>query len=368
MKINNTINSSIVILSLLTLVLSSCMKDDPMNLVFESMQPREINDGLDLSSPQNEGIDADRLNQIYEDVYSDQNLWSMRSLLVFKNGKLVSEAYLKNQEDITNRHLIWSSTKQVLGIMTGIALDKGIISSLDDPISDYLFTELKEHPEKAGITIRQLLTMHSGIDYNNDGIGGQTDKLLRQIPDSIVPFILSRPMRNNPGTDFYYNDGDPHLVAALIQNAIGKPMDEWAHEVFFSQIGANNLNWVRYKDRTTLGGYGIETTPRELGKIALCVANQGKFNGKQVIPSGYLVDMLAEHVKVSEDYSFGYYWWKDPSRNVHFTWGHGGQFALIVPAESLVVVITSIPNTQGDYQITADEVLPIVDKIIDACN
>ncbi len=353
---------------LTSLLFTSCLKEDPINTPFDSFQPREISDGLIISSPDNEGINEVKLNQIYNDVYSDENLWSMRSMLVFKNGKLVSEAYLKDQDDITTRHLIWSSTKQVLGIITGIALEEGLISSLDDPISNYLSSELQGHPEKAAITIRQLITMHSGIDFNNDGVSGQTDKLLRQLPDSIVPFILSRPMRNDPGTDFYYNDGDPHLVSAIIQKAVGKPTGEWADEVFFSKIGVTNLNWVSYKDGTSQGGYGIETTPRELGKIAMCVANKGSFEGQQIVAADYIAEMISERVKVTEDYSFGYYWWFDPNRDIHFTWGHGGQFAFIVPSESLVVVITSIPNTQGDYQIQADEVLPIVDRIIEACN
>ncbi len=68
------------------------------------------------------------------------------------------------------------------------------------------------------------------------------------------------------------------------------------------------------------------------------------------------------------DYQFGYYWWLDTKRNIQFTWGHGGQFAFIVPDQDLIVVMTSIPNTQGDYQIQADEALPVVDQIIEACN
>ena len=67
----------------------------------------------------------------------------------------------------------------------------------------------------------------------------------------------------------------------------------------------------------------------------------------------------------SSNYSFGYYWWVNTARNIHFMLGHGGQFAFLIPSESLVIIMTSIPNTQGDYQISADEALPFVDEIID---
>ena len=253
-----------------------------------------------------------------------------------------------------------------MGILTGIALEKGIVPSLDATLSELLPDELINHPEKSAISIRQLITMHSGIDYNNDGIGGETDKVLRQIPSDITSFVLSRPMRNDPGTDFHYNDGDPLLVSAIIQHAAGKPTDLWADEVFFSKIGVRNYNWVRYKDGTTLGGFGIETTPRELGKIALCVANHGIYNNQQIVPADWITEMTTPRVETPYGFSFGYYWWVDTTRDIYFMWGHGGQFAFIVPGEDLLVVMSSIPNTQGDYEIRAEEVLPVVDRILEA--
>ncbi len=357
----------LVIPILSALILTGCLKEDPLNMPYESNHPADIGDGLVISTPADEGIDPEQLTSIYRALYKDENLWSLRSLLVLRNNKLVAESYLKDENDITTQHLIWSSTKQVLAIITGIALDQGIITSVDDPISKYLPEELKDYPEKSGITIEQLITMHSGIDYDNDGVGGETDKVLRQLPDNITDFVLSRPMRTLPGTDFWYNDGDPQIVASIIQRAVGKPADEWADEVFFSKIGVRNYNWVRYKDGTTLGGYGIETTPRELAKIALCVADSGRYNGRQIISADWIREMTSVKVDADMDYKFGYYWWFDAIRNIHFTWGHGGQFAFIIPDHQLVVVMTSIPNTQGDYQVQADEALPVVDQIIDAC-
>ena len=353
---------------LICIMLSGCLKDDPLNLPYQSFEPREIGDGLVLSSPSEEGVDAEKLNAVYESVYKNESLWSLRSLLVFRNNTLVSESYLKDYDDITNRHLIWSSTKQVMGILAGIALDQGIISSLDAQLSGLLPDEISAHPEKAAITFRQLITMYSGIDFNNDGINGQTDEILRQIPDHLTSFVLSLPMRDDPGTVFHYNDGDPQLVASIIQRASGVPADQWADDVLFSKIGFQNYNWVRYKDGTTLGGFGLETTPRELGKIALCVADNGKFNDQQVIPENWIREMTTVRIEETyTGYSFGYYWWLDPHRGIQFMWGHGGQFAFIVPSKSLVVVMTSIPNTQGNYQIDADEAMPVVDQIIDAC-
>ncbi len=356
------------LLILLVLILvSGCLKDDPLNQPFHSIEPKVIDDDLLISTPSKENMDSLALINIYDQVYSDDDLWSLRSLLIFRNGHLVSEAYLKDENDITNRHIIWSCTKQVIGILTGIAIEQGYFNSLDDPISDYFTSELDDHQDKANITIRNLITMQSGIDYNNDGAGGETDKLLRQIPENSVDFVLSRPMNAEPGTIFYYNDGNPHLLSALIQKTTKQTTDHWGDEEFFSKIGFNNYNWVRYKDGVTLGGFGIETTPRELAKIALCLADSGRWNGEQIVSTDWINEMTSKQVTVDEDYDFGYYWWINRDRNIYHMWGHGGQFAFIVPSKDLVVIMTSIPNTQGDYQIHADEALPIVDKIITAC-
>ncbi|MFO7889510.1 MAG: serine hydrolase, partial [bacterium] len=195
---------------------------------------------------------------------------------------------------------------------------------------------------------------------------GQTSQLLQQIPENSVEFILSRPLRSQPGTKFHYNDGDPHLLSAIIQKATGKATDIWADEVFCSKIGIEHFNWVRYKDGITLGGFGIETTPREMAKVALCVADSGRWNHQQIIPFAWMQQMVSTQTETDQDYSFGYYWWIDTSRDIYFMWGHGGQFAFIVPSEQLIIIMTSFPNTQGDYQIQPEEALPIVDLIIAA--
>ncbi len=356
-----------IVISIVTLSLNSCLVDDELNQIYEGNKPIELNDGLELSTPEVENIDSELLNSIYSDVYNDESLWSLRSLLVFRNGKLVSESYLKDEMDIVNRHLIWSCTKQVMGVLTGVALEQGIINSINDPISDYLNISNQNLSEKGSITIKNMLTMRSGINYNNDGLGGQTDQLLRQLPDNMLGFILDLPMINTPGSVFNYNDGDPNLLASIIQEKTNMPTDEWADDFLFSKIGFTNYEWVRYKDGYTFGGFGLVTTPRELAKIALMVADSGRWKGQQLVSKEWILDMTSEKVTINDSrYSFGYYWWIDQERGVHFMWGHGGQFAFIIPNKNLVVLMTSIPNTQGDYQISADEALKVVDRIVKA--
>jgi CubicO group peptidase (beta-lactamase class C family) len=364
MKIRNI---QIFLLGLVCLSsLSSCLKDDNQNLPFNSFQPVDIGDGTILSNPENENMNRSLLEDLYSDIYTNENLWSLRSLLIYRNGHLVSEAYLKDVNDISEKHLIWSCTKQVVGMLTGMAIEQGIIGDVSDPISIYLGNELTNHPDKKDITIEDLLLMQSGIDYNN---GEETDEILRKIPENSIDFILSLPLKSEPQTDFFYNDGNPHLISGIIHRKTGMALDQWADENLFSKIEVTNYNWVRYIDGITLGGFGIETTPRELSKIAICVADKGRWKSKQIIASQWIEKMTSPIVQTQNpDFSFGYFWWVIEDRNISFMWGVGGQFAFIVPHKNLVVVMTSYPNTKGEYEIQADEALEIVDKVITIAN
>jgi len=359
-------------IALLTIIgvsaFSSCLKEEPLQLPFSTFEPTDIQDGHALSYPTQENVDSLALVDAYKDISADENLWPLKSMLVLRNGKLIAESYFKNEKDITNKDLIWSCTKQFMGVLIGKALDEDLISSIDDPMSLYMPDEFADHPDKADITIRNFITMQSGIDFNNDGVSGQTDKLLRQIPESIVEFTLDLPLISEQGTTFHYNDGDPNMVAAMIQKVAQKPVDEWADEVIFSRIGFKNYSWTRYKDGISFGGFGIKTTPREMAKFTMLVADEGMWEGAQIVSKEWIRSMVSEQVDIDTDYSFGYYWWINKTHNIIHMWGHGGQFAFIAPDKDLIVVMTSIPNTQGNHQIDAHEALEYVDRIVASCH
>lgn len=226
----------------LILVVSSCLKNDDLNLDFISSAPTDLGDGLTISTPENEQVDPQQLDEIYKEVYADKDLWPLRSLLVFRNGKLISEAYLKDENDITRKQIIWSCTKQILALVVGKSIEDGFISDINDPISEYLDTELDGHQDKAPIKLINLITMQSGIDFENNGAGGDNDILQRQIPDNSLDYVLGLPIIEEQGTTFDYNDANPHILSAIIQKRAGKPTDEYADEVLFSKIGFSNYD------------------------------------------------------------------------------------------------------------------------------
>jgi CubicO group peptidase (beta-lactamase class C family) len=347
---------------LLILLFTSCLKEDELKKPFVSFMPHQINDGWEISSPAQENIDPDALAEIYRDFHADADIWQVRSLLVFRNGKLVAESYTKDDNDITTPHAIWSCTKQVVGLLTGIAIEKQMINSVNDSISVYL-AETSVHPDKNNIRIEDLLTMRSGILYSNDGLNGQTADILRQLPDKSTDFILGRQLQDIPGVNAQYKDCDPQLVSAIIQSKCGKTTAEWAKEVLFDKLEIKNLRWDNYKDGITLGGFGILTTSRELAKFGQCVLDSGEWKGKTIVSKEWIKEMTAFRIPDMYGYQFCYLWWRDKNRGMTFMWGHGGQYVCIIPSKNLIVVMTAEVNTQDDFQFN-NGVFNWVDRIV----
>lgn len=352
---------------LLCAIFQSCLKEDELKLPFTTYMPSELHDGWIVSNPTIEGMDETELKHVYEDFHQNENLWQVRSLLVFRNNKLVAESYTKDVDDITRPTAIWSCTKQVMAILVGIALEDNLIGSIDDPIEKYLPAMAKRYPDKSTIRLSNLLTMRSGINFENDGLNGGSNMLLRQIPDNSLDFILGLPTIHQQGEVFKYNDGDPHILSAILQSQTGKSVKEWARDVLFLKLGMQNYDWIMYKDGITMGAFGMLATPREMAKIGQLVLNKGQWNGGKVVSNQWIREITSTKVSAPKvDYynkSFGYYWWIDESRGVVFMNGQGGQYVFVKPDKNLLVVTTAEPNTQGKHQFSVNTAFEIFDKI-----
>jgi CubicO group peptidase (beta-lactamase class C family) len=207
--------------------------------------------------------------------------------------------------------------------------------------------------------------MQSGIEFENDGYYGHSDIMRRQVPADCVDFILGLRLAHAPGEYFYYKDGDPHLVSAILQHQTGKTTRDWAKEVLFSKIDFQNYTWEVYKDGVTLGAYGISATPREMARIGCLVLNRGNWNGQQIVNAAWIDEMTG--VKVSKEKvnyhqkSFGYFWWIDERRGVSCMFGKGGQYVFVKSSKNLVVVTTADPNAGHIFEL--ETALGIFDKI-----
>ena len=352
------VNLLIVMLS----VLSSCLEDTPFKTEYIGFEPSAMSDGWEISTPENEKMDGSILDQAYMLVYSDDRYLMARSLLVFRNNKLVAEAYPHDDADIDAIQNIQSCTKSITSIMTGIAIHEGKIDSLSEKLYSIFPECFDQDLNKRTISIEDALTMRTGLGFDN---GTHTMELFNTNSNS-ASYVLSLESVYPSGMIMKYKDGDPQLVAKAIEIKTGKKLSDYANEKLFSPLGITEWKWESAKDGTTIGAVSLFLKPRDLGKIGKLLLQNGKLDNQTIIDSTYLA--LATSTKVTGDFNeapYGYYFWILPAFEGYAALGHGGQFLLVVPSKKLVVVYTAWPYTSGNYFDLPVEVMSI---IVNSCN
>jgi CubicO group peptidase (beta-lactamase class C family) len=247
-----------------------------------------------------------------------------------------------------------SVSKSVASLTLGIAIDRGLIGSINEPIFNF-FPELADlrSPEKERIQLLHALTMSMGLrwveatpatgDFNND------EARMHMARDP-CRYVLGLPVTAPAGQEFFYNTGALTLVSAIIRKATGRPLDELARATLFEPLGITRVEWDRIRGDTNAGG-GLRLRPRDMAKIGQLVLAGGRWNDRQIVSKGWIEGSTAPKVEATGGLFYGYLWWLGRSllngREVHWVGalGRGGQSIRIVPDLDLVVVVTA-----GYYQ------------------
>ena len=298
---------------------------------------------------------------------SDANI---HAVLVARGGKLLFERYFRGADEVPGRiygrrvedvtfdadtlHDMKSVSKSVASLAVGIAIDRGLIGGVNEPIFSF-FPELSDlrSPEKERIQLVHALTMSMGLkwveatpatgDFNND------EARMHMAWDP-CRYVLGLPVTAPAGQEFFYNTGALRLVSAIIRKATGRPLDEFARATLFEPLGITKVEWTRVRGDTDAGG-GLRLRPRDMAKIGQLVLAGGRWNDRQIVPRGWIESSTALKIKATDDQAYGYLWWLGRSlfngREVHWAGalGRGGQSIRIVPELDLVVVVTA-----GYYQ------------------
>ena len=267
-----------------------------------------------------------------------------RALLIARHGRLVVEDYFGGA-DQTTRFDVRSVTKSVTSALTGIALSRGFLPSLDATAASWLPATDTVDPGDASVTVRELLTMTSGYQWNEDT--GNDYNLWIVSPDH-VQFLLDRPQSGTPGP-FTYNSAAVHLLGVVLQHAAAMPLPAFADSVLFAPAGITSATWEPLEAGTVNGGSGIALTGIDLLRFGQLVLQQGRSGSRQIIPANWVRDMTRPQFSWRETdgpethVSYGYLWWTTdgPPSPAAFAWGYGGQFVYVAPSLDLVAVITT---------------------------
>ena len=317
-----------------------------------------------IARPEEVGIDGRRLDGL-ETFLRQWPRRNVHAVLVVRHGRLAFERYFAGRErrwmewtasvrfapDV--KHDVRSISKSVTSLLVGLAIGEGKFPSLDSPVLD----GFPEHAglrsaRNAGITFRHLLTMAHGQRWDESRSWKSPWNNERQLLEAGDPvrYVLEQPMAAPPGAVFCYSGGATTLLAAVLARAVGRGLDAYAREAMFEPLGIADVDWLRFPNAPEVAAFaGLRLRPRDLAKLGQLVADDGRWDGRQLLPDGWIAESTTPRLNVEgrPGLFYGYHWWLGRSlvhgREVGWTagFGSGGQRLFVVPSLDLVVVVTA---------------------------
>lgn len=342
--------------------------------------PKQLADGWEVAAPQAAGFDTAALGALMNGVATGPD--NIHSVLIERRGKLVAELYRKGPDlpinvmfgvwrpfaaDVdfgpTTLHDTRSISKSVVSLLVGIAVQQGKIKSAATPVLDFYpeFAALRT-PERSAITLEHLLTMTSGLEWDEAGLPNDETKLFWK--SSPYEFVLSRPIASTPGKTFHYNSGGTAVLADVLVRSSGKSLTELVRTQLFEPLGITDWQWVADLHGRELAFTGLRMRPRDMLKLGRLVLDKGQWRGRQIVPAEWIAASTRPHIATgfrsppdsSNPLQYGYQWWAGRTdwKGKQLAWsagfGNGGQRIFTVPELDMTVVMTS--GDYGSAQIT----------------
>lgn len=292
----------------------------------------QINE-LERATPESQGVPSKAVIQYFDSITSLKTT-EIHSALLMRHGKIVGEIH-----PIPFRaaygHTLFSCSKAFTAAAIGIAVAENRIRVTDrltaffpellpDSISDDL----------ASITIHDLLTMQAGFTPTDD---------IRCCQTEWIKACLANKMFAKPGTRFAYDSMDTYLLSAIIQKVTGLTLQDYLKQRLFEPLHITEVNWEWSPEGVSCGGWGLYLQAESMAKFGQLLLNKGNWNGRQLIPTSWVKEMMKTHVESS---GYGYQLWRCDHPQTFRADGAYGQYIIVMPNEDMVAVITQ--SISGD--------------------
>ena len=308
----------------------------------------QINE-LPRSTPEEQGVPSKALVALFDSLHA-LPLTDMHAVVVMRHGKVIGEMYPKPYAP-EYRHTMYSCSKTFVGIAVGLAIEDNRLR-LDDRVAA-IFPELLPDSvsrDLADMTVRHLLTMASGVkpDWN-----------MRSRGTEWIRTFLSKPVKE-PGTQYAYDSMVSYMLAAVVQKVTGKKLTEYLQERVFTPMNVTEWAWEESPEGVNTGGWGVHIQPESLAKFGQLILNEGRWEGKQLVPAEWIREMCKKHRETGREV-YGYHIWHCGGHDGAVRAdGALGQYVISVLDKDMVVVMTeaTLGNGRDQRRLIWDVLLP----------
>lgn len=295
---------------------------------------------LKRTTPEEQGISSEYLLSFLKELDKAKEIHT-QGIMIVRNGAVILEgAYAPY--DLDTWRTTHSLCKSLVGIAIGIAIEEGyfklqdtIYSILNEKDSTNKEGYLKKLFRQKEITIENLLTMSSGVTFNEVGV---------LIDDKWTESFMESQTVFQPGDQFAYNSMNTYMLSALIQCTTGQNVMEFLEERLFKPLGIENVSWELSPENIVKGGWGLYITLEDRTKLGQLFLNKGKWEGKQIVPAKWLEQMTKKRMDTPDhmnSYGYGYQVWIGKRKGSFLFNGVLGQNTIIYPDLNMVISVMS---------------------------
>ena len=272
---------------------------------------------------------------------------SIAGVIVLQDGKVRFEDYALGFGP-EGRWTSFSVAKSFTSTLLGAAVKDGFIDSLDDPVSKYV--PGLEGSAYDDVTVEQLATMTSGVEWNEDYTDPESDvaKMFNVSPapgeDQVVEYMKTLPREAPAGEKWVYKTGETNLIGVLVENAVGETLAEYAKRKIVDPAGfAEPLFWQTDLSGRSVGGCCLSASLRDYARVGL-FALEG---GEGVVPQGWFAEAGAPQVDFGNGYGYGYQWWTYPGESFGAQGIFGQSITLLPESNTVIAIVSNWPRATG---------------------
>jgi CubicO group peptidase (beta-lactamase class C family) len=275
------------------------------------------------------------------------------AFLVIHDDKVLYEKYF-NGYDERSLNTSFSMAKSFASTLVGIAIDEGYIKSVDEPITNYIPELLKKDKRFKAITIRDLLTMSSGINYEEGGFlpwSETADDTKTYYATNLRELALNCQIEGKPGEYFEYNNYNPLLIGLILERATSMHVSRYMQEKLWKPMGMEaDGSWSldSKEDNFEKMESGVNARARDFARFGMLFAKEGNWRGKQLVSRDWVEESTRPDTSTDPSQDYQYFWWVNtPEGKNHFSaQGNYGQYIYVAPEKDLVIV--RLGNEEGE--------------------